>query len=88
MLYRRRLIHKSEATMPTPAPSKNFVAKNKKERSEREGDCNEWKMVTDITPNGDGVEKVAGPNQTIDEFNETSERNPKHVGACPRVPSL
>jgi hypothetical protein len=28
-------------------------------------------MVTDITPNGDGIEKVAHPNQTIDEFDET-----------------
>ena len=45
-------------------------------------------MVTDITPNGNGVEKVARPNQTIDEFNQTGGRNPKHVGACPCVPSL
>ena len=79
-------MHNPEATMPTPAPSKNFVAKKKK-RSERER-CDGWKMVTDITPNGDGVEKVARPNQTIDEFNQTGERNPKHVGTCPCVPSL
>ena len=45
-------------------------------------------MVTDITPNGDGVQKITRPNQTIDEFNQTGKRNPNHVGACPCVPSL
>ena len=79
-------MHNPEATMPTPAPSKNFVAKKMKGQNGNES--NGWKMITDITPNWDGVEKVARPNQTIDEFNQTGERNPKHVGACARVPSL
>ena len=74
--------------MPTPAPSKNFVAKKEMKDQNTNDNAMECKIITDITPNGDGVEKVACPNQTIDEFNETGERNPKHVDACACIPGL
>ena len=74
MLYRRRLMHNPEATIPTPAPSNNFVAKKIKIKIKTRtiNVMDIKKIVTDITPNRDGVKKVTRPYQTIDEFNQTS----------------
>ena len=83
-MYRRLLIQSEAAGIPTRAPITNFVA----EVQVRHRKVWLSKALTDVAPNGCYVEGVAVPNDRVDELDETSKSSPKHVDACPSIPSL
>ena len=43
---------------------------------------------TDITPPRSPINSIPGPNDRVDEMDETSESGPNHVHARPHIPRL